>query len=147
MMRLIASVHLSVAHSEDRSWGKWCTTIKTMSLLSAASPTLIELTDWLSAVRGACPAPDTRLARCSKARKWLEHLGHRHTAIGAAVQHPRQRSRHVIWSRNPVHHRKPGSRCDTRECRSERQRQQPCQRILQPEGICSGAVCSRRWPY
>src|SRR5260370_12614612 len=66
MMRLIVSVHLSVAHSEDRSWGKWCTTIKTMSVLSGASLTLIELTDWLSAVPGPCPVPGTRQAHLFK---------------------------------------------------------------------------------
>src|SRR5438067_12074023 len=34
-----------------------------MSLLSAACLTLIEPTDWLSAVRGACPAPSTQQAQ------------------------------------------------------------------------------------
>src|SRR6266436_8802996 len=62
-MRGIVSVLLSVAHLEYRSLGKWYTTIKTMSLLSAVSLTLIELTDWLSAVRGTCPAPNTRQAQ------------------------------------------------------------------------------------
>src|SRR5258708_24302914 len=66
MMRLIVSVHLSVAHSEDRSWGKWCTTIRTMSVVSGASLTLIELTDWLSAVPGPCPVPGTRQAQLFK---------------------------------------------------------------------------------
>src|SRR5437868_3050825 len=63
MMRGIVSVLLSVARSEYRSLGKWYTTIKTMLLLSAVSLTLIELTDWLSAVRGTCPAPNTRQAQ------------------------------------------------------------------------------------
>src|SRR5260370_16871887 len=65
-MRGIVSVLLSVAHSDYRSLGKWYTTIKTMSLLSAVSLTLIELTDWLSAVRGACPVPTTRQAQPSE---------------------------------------------------------------------------------
>jgi hypothetical protein len=56
---------LSLAHSDCRSPVKWFTTIKTMSLLSAVCLTLIELTDWLSAVRGTCPAPDTRQAQPS----------------------------------------------------------------------------------
>src|SRR5258707_9305031 len=62
-MREIVSVLLSLAHSDYRSLGKWFTTIKTMSLLSAVCLTLIELTDWLSAVRGVCPAPTTRQAQ------------------------------------------------------------------------------------
>src|ERR1700733_4462480 len=57
-MRGIVSALLSPAHSDYRSLGNWFTTIKTISLLSAASPTLIELTDWLSAVRGTCPVPN-----------------------------------------------------------------------------------------
>src|SRR5271163_2645090 len=61
-MRGIALVLLSLAHSDYRSLGKWFTTIRTMSLLSAVCLTLIELTDWLSAVRGMCPAPNTRQA-------------------------------------------------------------------------------------
>jgi len=66
MMRPIVSVHLSVAHSEDRSWGKWCTTIRTVSVLSGASLTLTELSDWLSAVPGPCPVPGTRQAQLFK---------------------------------------------------------------------------------
>jgi hypothetical protein len=65
-MREIVSVLLSLAHSDYRSLGKWFTTIKTMSLLSAVCLTLIELTDWLSAVRGVCPAPTTRRAHLFK---------------------------------------------------------------------------------
>jgi hypothetical protein len=57
-MRGIVLVLLSLAHSDYRSLGKWFTTIKTMSLLNAACPTLIELTDWLSTVRGDVPGPD-----------------------------------------------------------------------------------------
>src|ERR1700721_600630 len=59
-MREIVSALLSLAHSDYRSVGNWFTTIKTMLLLSVAFPTLIELTDWLSAVRGACLVPTTR---------------------------------------------------------------------------------------
>src|SRR5882757_10101932 len=55
-MRGIVSALLSGADSEYQSWGKRSTTIKAISLLSAESPILIELTDWLSAARGACPA-------------------------------------------------------------------------------------------
>src|ERR1700677_3788422 len=61
-MRGIVSVLLSLAHSDYRSLGKWFTTIKTMSLLSAVCLTLIEPTDWLSAARGACPDLTTRKA-------------------------------------------------------------------------------------
>src|SRR5689334_640549 len=62
-LRGIVSVLLSAAHSEYQSLGKWYTTIKTTSLLSAVSLTLIELTDWLSAVRGMCLDPHTRQAK------------------------------------------------------------------------------------
>src|SRR5271163_2225023 len=62
-MRGIASALLSLAHSGYRSLGNWFTTIKTMLLLSAAFRILIELIDWLSAVRGACPVPTTREAQ------------------------------------------------------------------------------------
>src|ERR1700730_11610177 len=67
MMRLIVSVLLqSPVDSDHLSWGNWCTTAKIMSLLSAASLTLIELTDWLSAVRGVFPAPTTRQVQPSE---------------------------------------------------------------------------------
>src|SRR5947209_8896704 len=62
-MRGIVSVLLSVARLEYRSLGKGYTTIKSLSLHSAASLTLIELTDWLSAVRGICQIPNTREAQ------------------------------------------------------------------------------------
>src|ERR1700722_4552222 len=61
-MQGIVSVLLSVAHSDYRLLDKPFTTIRTMSLLSAVCLTLIELTDWLSAARGACRSPSTRQA-------------------------------------------------------------------------------------
>src|SRR5260370_8228391 len=66
MMRAIVSVLLSRVDSESRFWGNWCITIRPMSLLSAASPTLIELTDWSSAVRGTCLALSTRRVQLFK---------------------------------------------------------------------------------
>ena len=60
-----------------------------------------------------------------------------HSAIRTPFQHHGQRSRYAVWSRNPIHHRKPGSWCDTCRCRPEWKRQQPCERILQHERICS----------
>src|SRR3984885_2391004 len=65
-MRRIVSALLSVADSEYQSWGKRSTTIKTISLLSAESPILIELTDWLSAALGPCPDPTTPEAKPSE---------------------------------------------------------------------------------
>src|ERR1700742_5190048 len=62
-MRGIVSGLLSAAHSDYRSLDKRFTTIKTMSLLSAVCPTLIELPDWFSAERGVCPAPAARQAQ------------------------------------------------------------------------------------
>src|SRR6202008_312320 len=62
-MRGIVSVVLLVADSDYRSWGKWYTTIKTMSLISAACPVFIGRTEFLLAGRGIFPALNTRKAK------------------------------------------------------------------------------------
>src|ERR1700730_4644910 len=50
-MREIVSVLLSLAHSDYRSLGKWFTTIKTMSLLSARQARLFENSEMAGASR------------------------------------------------------------------------------------------------
>src|SRR5258708_5075388 len=99
MMRLIVSVHLSVAHSEDRSSGKWSTTIKPMSLLTAVSLTLIELTDWLSAVRGTRPAPGTRRAQFFKSSGMA--------GASRASSHCNRDCRSASWTAQPVRYMVP----------------------------------------
>src|SRR5712664_1744270 len=127
MMRLIASVHLSVAHSEDRSWGKWCTTIKTMSLLSAASLTLIELTDWLSAVRGACPAPDTRLAQLFESSEMA--------GASRASSHCNRGCRSASWTAQPVRYMVPQP-CSPQEAWLQ------VQHSMMPVAVAASAVVS-----
>jgi hypothetical protein len=102
MMRVIVSVPLSVADSDYRSWGKWYRTINARSLLSAASRTLIELTDSLSTVLGFAESRARDKGSCSKARKWLEHFGSRNPPIWTSIQRFRQCRRHAVWSRNPI---------------------------------------------
>src|SRR5271157_4855514 len=94
-MRGIVWALLSLAHSDYRSLGKWFTTIKTMSLLSAVCLTLIELTDWLSAVRGTCPAPNTRQA----------HLFESSGMAGASLVSPlcSPGALSASWTAQPVH--------------------------------------------
>ena len=92
---------LSVAHSDYRSLGKWFTTIKTMSLLSAASRTLIELIDWLSAVLGrARSARDATSATLRKLGDGWSISGVCHSAVRTPFQYPGQRGRYAVWSRN-----------------------------------------------
>ena len=60
------------------------------------------------------PGPGhAKSASDSKAREWLEYFRCRNAAIGTTVQHYGQCSWYAVWSRNHIHHRKPGSRCDT----------------------------------
>jgi hypothetical protein len=80
----------------------------------------------------------------SETPRWLEHLRYRHAAIRSSFQHPGQRSRYVVCARDPVRDRKPGAGGDDCRCPSKWKRQQPSQRILQQERICSRAVCPRR---
>jgi len=93
----IVSVLLSLAHSDYRSLGRWFTTIKTMSLLSAVCLILIELTDWFSAARGVCrPDHATSAAIRSSEVAGASRVSPR--CSRTPIQHPGQRSRYTVWS-------------------------------------------------